>query len=114
MKSHFYYNFINGFLASIVTFIIIQLAPLPEFPWNIDKVVIFVVVTFIIGAILLRNKPLTSLIATVIGGALAGFLIFNYSVFITDFVVNTFLGGVLVGVIGTLLKYAINIITSFI
>jgi len=114
MKSHFCFNFINGFLTSILTFIIIQLAPLPEFPWNIDKVVIFAIVTFVIGVILFRNKPLTSLIATVIGGVLSGFLIFNYSIFITDFVINTLIGGVLVGVIGTLLKYVINLIASFI
>lgn len=114
MRSHFYYNFLNGFLTSILTFTIIQFAPLPEFPWNIDKVIIFAVVTFVIGVILFRNKPLTSLIATVIGGVVAGFLIFNYSVFITDFVVNTLIGGVLVGVFGTVLKYIINIIMGFI
>ncbi len=114
MKSHFILNFTNGFLTSLITFIIIQLIPLPEFPWNIDKVVIFAIIAFIIGVVLFRNKPLTSLIATVIGGIFAGFLIFNYSVFIADFVVNTLFGGVLVGVIGTILRYVINIIASFI
>jgi len=107
-------NFTNGFLTSLITFIIIQFIPLPEFLWNIDKVVVFAIVAFIIGAILFRNKPLTSLISTVIGGVVAGFLIFNYSVFIVDFVVNTILGGVLVGVIGTALRYVITIIASFI
>ena len=114
MKAHFYSNFINGFLASVITFVIIQLAPLPEFPWNLDKVAVFAAVSLVIGMVLFRNKPFTSLIATVIGSTLAGFIIFNYGILITDFATKTLLGGVLVGVVGTFIKYAISIIMSFI
>ena len=114
MKAHFYSNFINGFLASVITFVIIQLAPLPEFPWNLDKVAIFAAVSLVIGTVLFRNKPLTSLIATVVGSTLAGFIIFNYGILITDFATKTLLGGILVGVVGTFVKYAIGIIMSFI
>jgi hypothetical protein len=114
MKSHFYSNFINGFLTSVITFVIVQIAPLPEFPWNLDKVGIFAIVSFILGVIILRNKPLVSLIGAVIGGILAGFVIFNYGVLITDWATNIFLGGVLVGVVGTFVRYAITMIMSFI
>jgi len=114
MKKHFLLNFLNGFLTTLLTFVIIQLLPLPNLPFNIDKVLIYGCITFIIALILLRNRPIINLIAAIVGGVLAGFLIFNYSIYITDFFVNTVLGGLIVGVIGTGLKYLISIIMSFI
>ncbi len=113
MKSHLILGFLNGFLTTLLTFVIIQLMPLTELPFNIDKVLIYGVITFILALILLRNKPIISIVATVIGGVIAGFLIYNYSVHVTNFFVNTILGGLLVGVIGTLLKYLISTIMSF-
>jgi len=112
MKTHFTLNFFNGFLTTLITFIIIELAPLPEFPFNIDKGLIYGGITFILALILLRNKPIISMITAVIGGVCAGFLIFNFSAFITDFVVKTLLGGAIVGVVGTALKYLITLIMS--
>jgi len=113
MKRHFLLNFINGFLTTLLTFVIIQLIPLPELPFNIDKVLIYGGITLILAIILLRNKPIIAMVSAVVGGVFAGFLIFNYSVFVTDFFVNTLLGGLIVGVVGTALKYLISIIISF-
>ncbi len=113
MKKHFLLNFLNGFITTLLTFVIIQLIPLPNLPFNIDKVLIYGGITFIIALILLKNRPIINLIAAIVGGVFAGFLIFNYSVFITDFFVNTVLGGLIVGVVGTGLKYLISIIMSF-
>ncbi len=106
-------NFLNGFLTTLLTFVIIQLIPLPDLPFNIDKVLIYGGITLILAIILLRNKPIIGMIAAVIGGVFAGFLIFNYSPLITDLLVNTVLGGLIVGVVGTGLKYLISVIMSF-
>ena len=79
MKEHFLLYFLNGFITAILTFIIIEFFVLPELFLNLQKVLIFIGITLIIGFILFRKQPISSYIATLIGGAVASFLIFNYS-----------------------------------
>lgn len=114
MKVHFFLNLLNGFIATLATFVLIEMIPLPNLPFNIEKIFIFGTITLILGLFLLRNKPLTSLIATVLGGVFAGFLMYNYSPFITDFITNTLFGSALVGILGTVFKYVIDVIMKFI
>jgi len=100
----FVLNLLNGFFTSVITFLIIMFAPLPSLPFNLEKIIIFAVIASIIGFIILRKKPLVQLIGTVIGGVLAGFVIFNYSFYITDYFTNSFIGAIIVGVLGTVTK----------
>ncbi len=101
----FVLNLLNGFVTSIMTFLIIMFAPLPALPFNLEKIIVFAVIASVIGFIILRKKPLAQLIGTVIGGILAGFVIFNYSVYITDYTTNSFIGAIIVGIIATLSKF---------
>jgi len=96
---------LNGFITSVMTFLIIMFAPLPSLPFNLEKIIIFAVIASVIGFIILRKKPLSQLVGTVIGGVLAGFVIFNYGVYITDYATNSFIGAIIVGVLGTVTKF---------
>jgi len=109
-RTDFFLNFLTGFLTTLITFVAIQILPTFNLPFNIEKVVVFGVITLLIGLIFLRKKSMSSHIGTLIGGIIAGFIIFNYGVVITSYVINTFLGGTIVGVIGTVLKYVIDIL----
>lgn len=80
-------------------------APLPTLPFNLEKIIIFAVIASVIGFIILRNKPLVQLVGTVIGGILAGFVIFNYSYYITDLATNSLIGAIIVGILGTVTKF---------
>ena len=101
----FVLNLLNGFFTSIITFLIIMFAPLPPLPLNLEKIIIFAVIASVIGFILLRKKPIAQLVGTVVGGILAGFVIFNYGIYITDYATNSFIGAVIVGVLGTVTKF---------
>ena len=101
----FVLNLLNGFITSVMTFLIIMFAPLPSLPFNLEKIIIFAVIASVIGFIILRKKPLSQLVGTVIGGVLAGFVIFNYGVYITDYATNSFIGAIIVGVLGTVTKF---------
>lgn len=101
----FVLNLLNGFFTSIITFMIITVVPLPSLPYNLEKIIIFAAIASVIGFIILRKKPLSQLVGTVIGGILAGFVIFNYGVHITDYVTNSFIGAIIVGVLGTVTKF---------
>jgi len=114
MQKKFLLYFLNGFITSILTFIIIRFIVLPELFFNLEKILIFVGITLLIGFIIFRKQSITSFLATLIGGAIAGLIIFNYGPFITDFVANTLLGGALVGIIGTALEFILESVMSLI
>jgi len=114
MKKQFLLYFLNGFITTILTFIIIEFVVLPELFFNLQKILIFIGITLLIGFIIFRKQPISSYIATLIGGAIASFLIFNYATFITDFFANTVLGGTLVGIFGTTFKFLIELFASLI
>jgi len=101
----FVLNLLNGFFTSVITFLIIMFAPLPSLPFNLEKIVIFAVIATVIGFIILRKKPIAQIVGTVIGGILAGFVIFNYGVRITDYATNSFIGAIIVGVLATVTKF---------
>ena len=101
----FILNLLNGFITSVMTFLIIMFAPLPSLPFNLEKIIIFAVIASVIGFILLRKKPIAQLVGTIIGGVLAGFVIFNYGVQITGYATNSFIGAIIVGVLGTVTKF---------
>ena len=114
MRENFLLYFLNGFITTILTFVIIEFAVLPELFLNFQKMLIFVIITLVVGFILFRKQPISAYIATLIGGVIASFLIFNYSPFIADFFANTLLGGALVGVFGNVFQFAIELIAGFI
>ena len=114
MKKKFLLYFVNGFITTFLTFIIIRFVVLPELFLNLEKILIFVGITLLIGFILFRKHSITSFFATLIGGSIAGLILFNYGSFISDFVVNTLLGGTLVGVLGTVLEFIIEFLISLI
>ena len=101
----FILNLLNGFFTSVITFLIITFVPLPSLLFNLEKIIVFAVIAAIIGFIILRKKPLSQLIGTIIGGVLAGFVIFNYGLYITDYVTNSLIGAIIVGVLGTVTKF---------
>ncbi len=82
-----------------------MLAPLPSLPFNLEKITIFAIIASVIGLIILRKKPLVQLVGTVVGGVLAGFVIFNYGLQITGLATNSFIGAIIVGVLGTVTKF---------
>jgi hypothetical protein len=101
----FILNLLNGFFTSVITFIIITFVPLPNLFYNLEKIIIFAIIASIIGYTFLRERPLSHLTGTVIGGVLAGFVIFNYGLNFADYATNSFIGAILVGVLGTVTKF---------
>jgi len=114
MKKKFLLYFVNGFITSMLTFIIIKFLVLPELFFNLEKILIFVGITLLIGFILFRKQSISSFIATLIGGAIASLIIFNYGPFITDFFANTLLGGALVGILGTVFEFLLEFLIGLI
>jgi len=101
----FVLNLFNGFFTSVITFLIVTFTPLPVLPFNLEKIIVFAVIASLIGFIILRKRPLAQLVGTVIGGVLAGFVIFNYGLHIADYVTNSFIGAIIVGIVATLSKF---------
>lgn len=101
----FVLNLLNGFLTSIITFMIITFIPLPSLPYNLEKIVIFTIIASVIGFIFLKERPLLQLAGTVAGGILAGLVIFNYGLNFADYITNSFIGAIIVGVLGTVTKF---------
>lgn len=100
----FMLNFLNGLITSTITFLIITFVPLPSLPLHLEKIIIFSIVAAIIGIIILRDKPIIHQVGTILGGVIAGFVIFNLG-FPSEYIANSLIGGIIVGIIGTLSKF---------
>ena len=106
----FILNFLNGFLTTLITFIILQALiyfsiELPYLPLNLEKMAIFLCVLALLSYVILKVRKISSFVFTIAGGVVASFLIFNYSLLITDIFVNTLIGGIIVGIISTVSKF---------